>query len=202
MRTIESRHNNIWKWGMYLLSMMLFAIIVLILSFPFEIHCGSDWEFVGWTSLWNWIWWFPLIFILIIVVDACFYCYFRFVSLAGTQHISCEIKEVDSLQGDILAFLASYFIPLVSFTVTQTKHQLVLLILFGVIGLLYVNGNLYYQNPTLSLIGFKTYKVSCNLGANGELKKRNVLCMSKLAAGDRIKYIPLSDEVWFAVKKK
>jgi hypothetical protein len=73
--------------------------------------------------------------------------------------------------------------------------------LFGVIGLLYVNGNLYYQNPTLSLLGFKTYRVACDLGKDGDLKKRNVLCMSHLAIGDRIKYIPLSDKVWFAVKK-
>ncbi len=196
-----SRHNIIWKWGMYLLSMMLFALIVLILSFPFEIHFGNNWEFVGWNSIWNWMWWFPFMFILIIVIDVIFYCYFKYISLSGTQYISCEIKEIESLQGDILAFLASYFIPLVSFTLTKTNHQLVLLILFGIIGLLYVNGNLYYQNPTLSLLGFKTYRISCNLGNHGESKKRNVLCMSNLAIGDRIKYIPLSDEVWFAVKK-
>lgn len=54
-----SRHSIIWKWGMYLLSMMLFALIILILSFPFEIRLGA--EFVGWDSLWNWMWWFPLI---------------------------------------------------------------------------------------------------------------------------------------------
>lgn len=194
-----SRHSIIWKWGMYLLSMMLFALIILILSFPFEIRLGA--EFVGWDSLWSWMWWFPLIFVIIIVIDVIFYCYFKHISLSGTQYISCEIKGIESLQGDILAFLASYFIPLVSFTVTKTNHQLVLLILFGVIGLLYVNGNLYYQNPTLSLLGFKTYRVACDLGKDGDLKKRNVLCMSHLAIGDRIKYIPLSDKVWFAVKK-
>ena len=201
MKYSVSRHNVIWKWGMYLLSMMLFALIVLILSFPFEIHLGDNWEFVGWNSIWNWMWWFPLIFILIIIIDVVFYCYFKYFSLSGTRYISVEIKEIESLQGDILAFLASYFIPLVSFTVTKTNHQLVLLILFGVIGLLYVNGNLYYQNPTLSLMGFKTYRVSCNLSVDEKLKKRNVLCMSNLVAGDRIKYIPLSDDVWFAVKK-
>lgn len=174
-----SRHSIIWKWGMYLLSMMLFALIILILSFPFGIRLGA--EFVGWDSLWSWMWWFPLIFVIIIVIDVIFYCYFKHISLSGTQYISCEIKGIESLQGDILAFLASYFIPLVSFTVTKTNHQLVLLILFGVIGLLYVNGNLYYQNPTLSLLGFKTYRVACDLDKDGDLKKEMFCVCQHLA---------------------
>ncbi len=32
-----SRHSIIWKWGMYLLSMMLFALIILIYCCPIKL---------------------------------------------------------------------------------------------------------------------------------------------------------------------
>ncbi len=187
---------------MYLLSMAFFAVIVLILSLPSEIQLGNYWEFVVWDKIWDWLWWFPLIFVLILVVDIIAYCYLRSFVLKGTQHISCEIEQVESLQGDILAFLASYFIPLVSFCLEKTMHKIVLLILFVAIGRFYVNGNLFYQNPTLSLLGFKTYNVRCRFTEKGDAKERKVLCLTNLAAGDKIKYIPLSKNVWYAVKVK
>ena len=191
----------VWKWGMYLLSMMLFAVIVLILSFPFQIHFGKQWEFVGWGKIWDWLWWFPFLFICIILADIFFYLWFKYVNIRGSQHISCKIKKIESLQSDILAFLAAYFVPLVSFSISKTNHQIVLIILFVVIGLLYVNGDLYYQNPTLALIGFKTYKVHCDMGENSELKEKCVLSLSSLQEDDRISYICLSENVWFAIKK-
>ena len=194
---MNERSSTFWKWGMYLLSMALFAVIVLILAEPFPIDWGGT--FIGWKELWKSVWWFPLLFFAILIFDVSFYLYFKKLTLSGTRYISYKITSIESLDSSILAFLASYFVPLVSFSLNKPNHQLVLIILFVLIGTLYVRGDLYYQNPTLSLLGFKTYKVTCKY--QEDIKERNVLCLSKLNIGDRIKYIPLSQDVWFAIKK-
>lgn len=197
-------HGKIWKWGMYLLSMALFAIIVIILTCPYEIHMGAGWRFVGWRAIWKWLWGFPFVFILLLGVDLCFYVYFRHVSLTESSRNPVKIEKLETLQGDVMSFLASYFIPLVSFDiVNKTTHQLVLLILFIVIGMIYVKGNLYYQNPTLSLIGFKAYRIyfKFNDEKGREPEERKVIAFSELSENDKITYIPFSEKVWFAMKK-
>lgn len=197
-------HDKLWKWGMYLLSMALFAVIVIILTCPYEIHIGHEWCFVGWRAIQAWLCGFPLIFIALLVVDLGFYVYFRRINLTGSERNPITIEKIESLQSDIMSFLASYFIPLVSFDiVNKSTHRLVLLILFIVIGMIYVKGNLYYQNPTLSLIGFKAYRIRFKFNDETckESEERKVVTFSELSENDKITYIPLSGKVWFAIKK-
>lgn len=180
---------------MYILSMWLLALIVVILSMELSIDFGG--EFIGFDKMIPHPW-LTGFFLLVFLIGIIYYSLLK-EELSGTQKFSVEIKEISSKQSDPLAFLASYFVPLVSFQLQETSHELVPVLLFLVIGIMYVKGGLFHLNPTLILCGFKMYDMEYAKDGNSH----HVIAISKsvLAKGDRIRHITMSDDIWFAYKK-
>lgn len=183
------------KTGMYILSMWLLALIVVILSMELSIDFGG--EFIGFDKMIPHPW-LTGFFLLVFLIGIIYYSLLK-EELSGTQKFSVEIKEISSKQSDPLAFLASYFVPLVSFQLQETSHELVPVLLFLVIGIMYVKGGLFHLNPTLILCSFKMYDMEYAKDGNSH----HVIAISKsvLAKGDRIRHITMSDDIWFAYKK-
>ena len=65
-----------------------------------------------------------------------------------------------------------------------------------VIGCIFVKTNLYYTNPSLVLLGFNVYKVTCK--SKSAFGGGIVILKGKLEKNDNIKYMSLSDNVYFA----
>lgn len=179
--------------------MWLLALIVIILSLNLPMEFGWDSHFIGFKEMII----HPcltVIFLIIFLLGIYYYFILTRGRLTGTQQFSVEIVEISSKQSDPLAFLASYFVPLVSFQLDIPSHEIVLVLLFIIIGVMYVKGGLFHMNPTLLLLGFKMYEVEYAKGAGN----RHVVAISKstLIKGDRIKHIKLSNDIWFAYKTK
>lgn len=196
MRKIFAIKKETWfKVGWYLLSMWLFVVIVFILTIKYSIGhlTGDSFEF---KSLWNLNVILSIFAILVFLFDVWFYIHLRY-GLTGMPELSVPIAKTEERNVDMLSFLASYFIPLVSFDVTKDEHQIVMLLFFVAIGMMYVKGNVFHLNPTLLILGFKLY--------NCEVDKRDgncasVLVLSKfpLNINSRFSYRMITDKLWIA----
>lgn len=177
------KHSLFHKTGMYILSMWLLALIVIILSLNLPMEFGWDSYFIGFKEMII----HPcltVIFLIIFLLGIFYYFILTRGWLTGTQQFHVKILKISSKQSDPLAFLASYFVPLVSFQLQETSHELVLVLLFLVIGIMYVKGGLFHLNPTLILCGFKMYNVE--YAKDGDSHHVIAISKSALAKGDRI----------------
>ena len=108
--------------------------------------------------------------------------------------------KFENVSSNVMSFVASYFFPLVSFNLGTTwRHIVVLALLFVIIGIIYVKADIYYCNPTLLLLGFRTYKVHGKFCENIEFKK-TIIVWGHMKDGDKFKYIPIDDNTSFAYK--
>lgn len=178
--------------------MGLLAIIVPLMANKIPIYFGPDSAFIGWDEFFRTSLWLPIIFIIIIVFDVVFYLYLRKWIFKGSMQLSIRITRIESIEYEPLSFLASYLIPLVSFNMTDQWHSIVLLILFAAIGVIYVKGDMYYMNPTLSLLGFRIYIIDA-LSQNGtSYEKIVIITRQRIGLNKNIKYIELSRNVFYA----
>lgn len=69
-----------------------------------------------------------------------------------------NVKSWTSNSGEALSYIVTYIIPFLDFE--ASKDLVPLLILLGVIGVVYVNSNLLYTNPILSLFGIRIFEVT------------------------------------------
>ena len=193
------KNSFLIKLMFYSLSMMAFAIIILILAFPFSQVCDA----VTWKTKWevvcqNWFSWFTYIFFVLFIFDVFVIWFFCTKAFTGSPNDEQKVLKCESIQSDALTFLAAYFIPLVSFNINMFNDRIVLLFLFTIIGIIYICGDLFYQNPTLILINFRIYKIECKI--DSETKERIIICRQKIEENDFIEYISLGDKIWFAKK--
>ncbi len=96
-----------------------------------------------------------------------------------------------------MTFVGSYFLPLVSFSIAEKwQHFVVLILLFSLIGVIYIKSDVYFTNPTLSLLGYRVYRVKGQY--MGEGVEKIIIIRSKLKKDDQISYIPIDDNTYFA----
>lgn len=127
------------------------------------------------------------------------YAYFKDY-LKNAKKLPVEIEECESVNYENLSFLATYVIPLVCFPMKTDREIFVLFAVIVIIGCIFVKTNLYYTNPSLVLMGFNVYSVKCKNG--GAFKNGIVIVKGKLKANDTIKYMSLSDNVYFVRRVK
>lgn len=177
------------KVGFYLLSMWLFYIIVIILSVP---------RFWGYEELDAKMMVLPTLALLCFLYVSVFFVWLVFKRRNDSHSLSVTIQGIQQRNYETLAFLASYFIPLVSFNLENIRHQLVLIVLFIAIGIIYIRGNMYFANPTLSLLGFKSYTASL-VFQNGDVRGDIILISTQaLSQNDRVTYLKIDEGVFYA----
>lgn len=185
--------SNWWyKTQWYLLSMWLFAVIVLILTLHVPVCFEKDSHFVGFGRLWELNGVLPILAIVILILDAWFFFYELKYEEKGTMSLSKRLAAVGSRNGDALSFLASYFVPLVSFQMCSNRQVMVLCILFVAIGIMYVRGNMFHMNPTLLLLGFRLYDVKFE--GEGHMTQ-TVICRDFLHEDDSLKIRNINDNI-------
>lgn len=177
------------KVSFYLLSMWLFYIIVIILSVP------RFWRF---EELDVKMMIMPTLALVCFLFVSVFFGWLVTWRKNDSSNLSVTIKDIQQRDYETLAFLASYFIPLVSFNLDNIRHQLVLIVLFIAIGVIYIRGNMYFANPTLSLLGFRSYTVSL-VFQNGDVKGGVIIISSQaLSQNDRVTYLEIDKGVFYA----
>lgn len=138
---------------------------------------------------------FSFICFIIIILGLIGYWYFK-DSLKNAKRLPVEIQTCESVNYENLSFLATYVIPLVCFPLENKREIFVLFTVIIIIGCIFIKTNLYYTNPSLVLLGFNVYSVRCK--DNKGFRSGIVIVRGRLAANDSIKYMSVSDNVYFA----
>lgn len=193
------KQNLLIKFSFFMLSMALFFVIVFILGTDIPINFSEDAKFVGmWSCLTTRGIILPIVCTLALLYIVFFICFLKH-RMKGSTLGPIEITEIHNANNDILAFVGTYFLPLVSFSLAEHwQHLLVLFILFVVIGVIYVRADIYYTNPTLLLLGFRVYRIKGIL--NGNPIERVIIVQGELKKDVSVRYIVIDDNTYFVKK--
>ena len=99
--------------------------------------------------------------------------------------------SVTRRNGDVMAYVASYIIPFVSFSLTNVQQALALGVFFVVLFVIYVHSNMIYVNPMLNLGGYHLYEVEIE-GNDGP---RMYIARGRLVRGDEIRFVALDNDI-------
>jgi hypothetical protein len=93
---------------------------------------------------------------------------------------------------DVLAYVASYLVPFADFGAEDLRKRLAIIIFLALIAILYIRLQLFYVNPLLALVGYRTYQVTTTGGTSVVL----ITHRSFIPPGRDMQAIRLSDYVW------
>ena len=172
------------KVELYFMSLGLLFFLLIISSIDIPIYYGPDAVFVGWKYLLTHN-------VATIVCTVCLIgaivCRKRFLhSLEGCKDIPCVVESIKNGNYEYLTFLTTYIIPLICFDLGSIRDCILLIVLLVLLGILFVKTNLYYQNPSLALIGLNIY--IANIKYKGDIINDTIILSKvKLKKGDKFK---------------
>jgi len=185
--------SRLVKIGMYLLSLWLLFVLIFVNKIDVNICLGCQllpWHELAKIALLNLL---PIICVGMLALSAVFYIFFvRLISEAKDGPF--KIEELEDKNAEHLVFLATYVIPLVGFGLDSPRQIINLGITLLLLGTIYVKTDLFYANPTLSLLGFKIF----NVKTQGKVSV--LISREELEAGDSVNVLRLDKKIFFAKK--
>lgn len=188
----KEKGTTLLKLSLYCISLWLLMFMLIVLKADVSMLSGAlsiqmCIDFISKNV-------FCVICILIILLGIMGYVYFK-DNLKNAKKLPVELEECESVNYENLSFLATYIIPLVCFPMDTDREVFVLFAVIVIIGCIFVKTNLYYTNPSLVLLGFNVYSVRCK--NNSGFGEGIVIVKGYLGKDDTIKYMSLSDNVYF-----
>ena len=181
------------KVGMYLLSLWLLLVLIFVnkISLDLCIDCSFAnkhelLEILKANIL-------PAICVALLLGSLLCYLWFRHL-IGGAQEGPKTILTLEDKNSEHLVFLATYVVPLVGFGLDNVRQMVNLGITLTMLGVLYVRTNLFYANPTLSLLGFRIFNVT--------FKDGPAILISDvvLEAGQAVNLLKLDRNIYFATQ--
>lgn len=200
MDTSPIRMSRLIKVGMYLLSLWLLLVLIFVNKIDIDLCFGC--KFASWAELSaiaakNYL---PSMCVAVLVVSLAFYAVFTRI-IQGAKDGPFKVVEIEDKSADHLVFLATYVIPLLSFSLDTPRQVVSLVITLTLIGAIYVRTNLFYANPTLSLLGFKICTVKFEQGGAGVPTGAAVLIAREdIDPGTSVNMLRLDKNIFFARK--
>lgn len=200
MDTSPIRMSRLIKVGMYLLSLWLLLVLIFVNKIDIDLCFGC--KFASWAELSaiaakNYL---PSMCVAVLVVSLAFYAVFARI-IQGAKDGPFKVVEIEDKSADHLVFLATYVIPLLSFSLDTPRQVVSLVITLTLIGAIYVRTNLFYANPTLSLLGFKICTVKFEQSGVGVPKGAAVLIAREdIDLGTSVNMLRLDKNIFFARK--
>lgn len=190
------------KLLLFILSMAPFFIILGLMAMDIPICFDGDSQFVGWDVLWKntrvgWA-----IIALSIIGELIIFCLFNGVCKRVSGEQSERVCSVKNKNFELISFVTSIFLPLISFRYDQLSHWIVMVIVLLIICYIFCTSDGYFTNPTLALFGYRLYEVDLDNMNEGNKMMRNLIILSKsvLDEGDTVRCYKLTDRVSYAKK--
>lgn len=152
--------NKFDKWRLFLSSYLPLYILIIIQNYNFFssmlknilIKFNSISGTIKEEPLYKWIF-----FVVIISLSLVSFCTIhRFVILKSNRQFSVTGKY-EKTGDSIISYIFTYLVPLLSMDINNGNSIIINLLLFILIGVLYVAQDLIYLNPILALLGFNFY---------------------------------------------
>ncbi|WP_035384730.1 anti-phage protein KwaA [Ferriphaselus sp. R-1] len=182
------------KVDLYILSLALLFIffIIITVKLPEAPFVMKDWK-----------WWLalaeanPIGDISLILFGYSLYAYKKFdYDLKGSTDLPFEVKKIKGVNYEHLTFLATYVVPLISFDFGSGRRMIVLCLLLIVMGVIYVKTDMFYQNPSLALLGFHIYEASGNF-KTGDREGLILISRKQIESAQRVSYIKLDGRIYY-----
>lgn len=140
------------KWSLFITSYLPLYIWILLSSIDFNKKNLKTLE----ISFENIVRFCLIIFIIISILEirGLFYA-------SGSEIKTLPVEMQISPESDsLMNYVVTYFTPLISFEIHDIKSVIMNILLFFLIGLMYVGSSATYLNPVLGIFGFKIFGVS------------------------------------------
>lgn len=142
--------TKFYKWLLFISSYAPLYVLIAVDNYDFK-----QTPYVYFNDVWvnenHLVFWLTIVVLLIVSLLAV--SYFKWRSLNDSK----MLVGLKPLNENILSYLIMYVIPLTAMDIANVNSLIVNLILFIVIGIVYVNSNLVYLNILLILMGFRVY---------------------------------------------
>lgn len=140
---------------------------------------------------------------VLLLLGGWIYYYFKGRELAGFT----DRGEKISINGDTtemsVAFFVTYVIPMVIDDITELRGFICFLVVISMLILLMRNTNLYYQNPILAVLGYKTFQFAFIETRDEALKNKDYIGITrgKFDSTKIVKWKYISDNVFLVYNK-
>lgn len=187
--------SRLVKVGMYLMSLWLLFVLVIVNKANVDVNICFGCSLLPWSDISklaqrNVL---PLVCVAMLATSALFYMAFVRI-ISGAKDGPIKIEELEDKNAEHLVFLATYIIPLVGFSLESPRQMINLGITLALLGAIYIKTDLFYANPTLSLLGFKIFNIRSQGSAAILISKE------ELEAGDSVNVVRLDKKIFFARK--
>lgn len=99
--------------------------------------------------------------VLIVLIAISIYKIYQLFKMDGDEREELPADmEVSPESDSLMNYIVTYFTPLISFDISDNKSVLMNVLLFLLIGLMYVGSSASYLNPVLGVFGFKIFGVT------------------------------------------
>ncbi len=177
------------------MSFWIFFVLLIIMTLEIPIYFDSDYTFIGFKELFsirNSVAFSSLFFLLLGIKF-----YYEFMNdLKGSLNIPVKIENIENINYEYFALLVT-IISLIAFDFTTIRGVVLLVFLLIILCAIFIKTELFYSNPSFALLGFHIYKADTN---NEELKNKILIAKDKIKHSDKIKYLKISDKVYFTKK--
>jgi hypothetical protein len=180
---------------LFIMSFWIFFVLLIIVTIDIPICFGANCEFIGFKELFsirNSIA-FTSIFLLL---SGIFFYYEFMKDLEGDLRHPVTIEKIENVNYEYFALLVT-IISLVAFDFTTPRGLILLVVLFLILGAIFIKTELFYSNPSFALLGFHIYKADTN---NELLKNKIFITKDKIKSQDKVKYMKISEKVYFTKK--
>ena len=188
------------KFQMYLSSLWLLFLMLIVINVDIPIDFSDDAKFIGVLPLVNRNI-VPVIGIIMLMISTIFVKTFNYKVSSGTQEYFV-IKKIKNKNYEHLTFLTTYIIHLICFDLSKFRYTLVLLMLLVVIGMIYVQTDIYYANPTLAILGFHLYEVDVELRDEKVHEGCILITRDKINVYSNLEFLQIDDEIFFVKEKR
>ena len=182
------------KINLYILSLAILFAFLAVINFPSPKVFFSD-ETQSILSK-------NILFLLsLLALLYCCYIYYHLEhSLKGSGELACKCQNLKQINYEHLTFLTTYVVPLAGLNLADTNANVYVGVFFllVLIGAVYIKTDIFYQNPSLALLGFHIYSADVHLKANEQRKGIILITRTKLEEGQYVDYIKLDDRIYYA----
>lgn len=146
------KNDYIAKWSLFITSYLPLYIWILLSSLDFNKDI-LKWPEISFENI------VRLCLLIFIIIS-----FFEILGLFNASGSEIKILPVEmqiSPESDsLMNYVVTYFTPLISFEIHDIKSVIMNILLFFLIGLMYVGSSATYLNPVLGIFGFKIFGVS------------------------------------------
>lgn len=113
--------------------------------------------------------------------------------------LSESVVSLENKNYDTMNFVASYFVPLVSFQFCDDlKFWIILCFIVFILCKISLNSNMYYNNPVLIILRFRIYEVTVKKQALEKVVSKIIITRDEISKDAMIKCVNLSDNIYYA----